>query len=105
MEINNLSDFVKGWFIGNFNPTLFETDQFEVAIKRYTAGDYECEHWHNVATEFTVIISGNVEMAGMKFHENDIIIIKPGEKTDFKCITDVITLVVKIPCVKNDKST
>jgi len=42
-------------------------------------------------------------MNGSIWQDNDIIIIKPGEYTDFTCLTDVITCVVKIPCVKDDK--
>ena len=42
-------------------------------------------------------------MNGVEYSSNDIIVIKPGESTDFKCITPVTTVVVKTPCVKNDK--
>ena len=49
---------VKGWFIGNFEPTLFNTDLFEVAVKRYNKGDSEERHTHKIATEFTMILDG-----------------------------------------------
>ena len=103
MEKNNLNNFIKGWFIGNFEPTLFTTDSFEIAIKRYKAGDKENRHHHKIATEFTIIVDGEVEMNGVKYIKDDIIIIKPNESTDFYCLTDVVTTVVKVPCVKNDK--
>ena len=103
MEKHNLNDMVKGWFIGNFEPTLHKTDDFEVAIKSYLEGATEKRHKHKVATEFTVIVDGVVEMNGVEYSSNDIIIISPGESTDFKCLTPVTTVVVKTPCVKNDK--
>ena len=99
----NLTEMVKGWFVGNFNPTAFKTDDVEVAVKRYNAGDYEAKHYHKIATELTVIISGEVEMNGIKYVKNDIILIQPGEATDFRALTDVDTVVVKHPCVKDDK--
>ena len=34
MKKDNLKNFIKGWFIGDFNPTLLLTENFEVAIKR-----------------------------------------------------------------------
>ena len=37
------------------------------------------------------------------YFQNEIIKINPGEITDFRAITDVITLVVKIPGANNDK--
>jgi len=103
MKYGNLKDMFKGWFIGDFEPTLFATDQFEVAIKRYEEGDSEVKHVHKVATEFTIIVEGEVEMNGIKYVKDDIIIIEPNEYTDFHCLTDVVTTVVKVPCVKGDK--
>jgi hypothetical protein len=103
MKKGSLKHMFKGWFIGEFSPTLFNTDQFEVAIKRYKEGDYESKHVHKIATEFTVIVEGEVEMNGVKYIKDDIIIIEPNEYTDFRCLTDVVTTVVKVPCVKNDK--
>ena len=99
----NLDDMFKGWFIGNFNPSLFKTNDVEVGIKKYKAGDCENAHYHKIATEFTVIISGEVEMNGEVFKENDIIKIIPGEITNFKAITNVITVVVKLPGANDDK--
>ncbi len=103
MEINKLKDFIKGWFIGDFEPSLLKTNSFEVAIKRYKAGESENKHHHKLATEFTVIVTGEVIMNGVTYYENDIITILPYEATDFKCITDTITVVVKTPSIKNDK--
>ena len=33
MENNNLNNFIKGWFIGDFKPTILNTSDFEIAIK------------------------------------------------------------------------
>jgi hypothetical protein len=99
-EINNM---FKGWFIGNFEPTLYQTNDVEVAVKHYKAGDFENTHYHKIATEFTVILNGQVEMNGIKYYNNDIVKVNPGVSTDFKAITDVTTVVVKIPGAQNDK--
>jgi mannose-6-phosphate isomerase-like protein (cupin superfamily) len=103
MKYSKLEDMYRGWFIGNFDPSLFKTDDFEVAVKNYKEGDYENSHMHKVATEYTVIVSGEVEMNNVKYQSGDIIVIEPGEWTDFRCLTDVVTTVVKTPFVKNDK--
>ena len=103
LEKYNLDDMFKGWFIGNFEPSLFKTNDVEVGVKKYNAGDYENAHFHKIATEFTVIISGEVEMNGVIFKENDIIKIVPNVVTNFKAITDVITVVVKLPGANDDK--
>lgn len=98
-----LSDMVRGWFVGDFEPTLYRTNEVEVGVKRYKAGDYEARHHHKVATEITVIVSGTVRMNGIVYGEGDMIIIEPGESTDFAALTDVVTTVVKMPGASNDK--
>lgn len=105
MKVSKLEAMEKGWFIGNFNPTLFATEDVEVAVKKYAAGASEPSHYHRVATEFTVIIEGEVEMNGERFVSGDIIVISPFEKTNFIAITDTVTTVVKIPGAPNDKYT
>lgn len=105
MKLANIKDFFKGWFVGNFNPSLFKTNDVEVALKRYSVGDYESSHYHKVATEITLIVSGTVEMNGKRYIADDIIVIEPMDKTDFKCLTNVVTVVVKIPGANDDKYT
>lgn len=104
MKTANMQDMFKGWFIGNFEPSLFKTNDFEVAVKNYKRGDYEPEHFHKIATEYTVIISGKVKMNNNEYQAGDIIIMEPGESTDFECISEESTnVVVKIPGANNDK--
>lgn len=103
MRLENLENFTKGWFIGSFTPTLLNTELFEVAVKKYKSGDKENRHHHKLAIEYTIIVDGIVEMNGVEYKTNDIIIIEPNDSTDFKCITDVTTVVIKTPSVKGDK--
>lgn len=103
MENKKLKSMINGWFIGNFEPSILKSTEFEMAVKYYKEGDYETSHVHKIATEYTVIINGEVKMNDVNYVGGDIIIIKPGEYTDFKCLTDVTTVVVKTPSVKNDK--
>lgn len=103
MKKANLKTFIKGWFVGNFDPSLIKTNDVEVAIKKYKAGDHEDSHYHKIATEITAIVSGEVEMNGVRYMADDIIVIEPNDITDFKCLTDVVTVVVKYPGANNDK--
>ena len=94
---------IKGWFVGAFEPTAFKTDTCEVAIKHYEANDYDSSHYHKIATEITMIVSGEVEMNGDKYYAGDVIVIEPNDRTDFKALTKATTSVVKIPGQLNDK--
>ncbi len=103
MKLHKLKDMFKGWLVGNLEPSLYKTDDVEVAVKNYKAGERDETHYHKIATEITIISDGKVRMNGTIYGSGDIITIEPGEATDFEALEDTITTVVKIPCVKDDK--
>ena len=103
MRTARLEDMKGGWFVGAFSPTVLRTDAAEVAVKHYPAGAHEKRHYHKIATEVTVIVSGEVEMEGVRYRAGDIIVMEPGDATDFRTITAATTAVVKLPGALNDK--
>lgn len=102
-ERHKLDEFTRGWFVGNFSPTLLPSDAVEVAVQRYNAGAHEPRHVHKIATELTLVVSGLARMNGEEVNAGEIIRVPPGTATDFEAVTDVTTVVVKMPCVKGDK--
>ena len=104
MKINKLDEMFRGWFVGNFEPTLYLTNDVEVAVKRYNKGDYEAAHYHKIATEISVVISGRVRMNGFEYGAGDIITLEPDEATDFEALEDgTVNVVVKLPGANDDK--
>lgn len=103
MDIHNINDFVRGWFIGGFEPTLFKTTDVEVAVQYFEKGDKEASHCHKIATEITMIVSGKAKMKEYILEAGDILRIEPGEYTDFEALENTITTVIKLPGVLNDK--
>lgn len=103
MDALKLENMIKGWFVGDFEPTALTTRACEVGIKKYKAGERERSHYHKIATEITVVVSGSIKMANAEWHEGDIIVLSPNEVTDFEALTDAITVVVKHPGAQNDK--
>ena len=101
--VNDFKDMVRGWFVGDFEPSAFKTQNCEVSYRTYKEGDYEKKHFHKVATEITVITKGIVEMNGTQYKEGDIIVMEPNDATDFKAITDAENVVVKVPGAKDNK--
>ena len=104
MKTAKLEDMIKGWFVGNIEPTRLRTNDVEGAVKSYNKGDYEEKHYHKIATELTVITRGRVKMNGVEYKEGDIIVMEPNDATDFECLEDgTQNVVVKIPGANNDK--
>lgn len=100
---SSLGEMKLGWFIGNFEPSLFKTNDVEVAVKSYKKGDKEGRHYHKIATEITVIVSGKVRMNDEIHEKGDILVIPPNFSTDFEVLEDTVTTVVKLPGANNDK--
>ena len=103
MQAYKLDDMTKGWFVGDFSPAALHTDRAEVAVKTYAAGMVEPRHMHRIATEVTLILQGRARMNDRYFDAGDIVVIEPGEVTEFESLTDVTTVVVKQPSVAGDK--
>ncbi len=103
MDVHNLKDMFKGWFVGDFTPTVFKSDAIEVAVKHYRAGEREESHFHKVATELTVVVTGEIKIGGQLFKAGDIVVVHPGEAKDFEAVTDAALTIVKAPSVKGDK--
>jgi quercetin dioxygenase-like cupin family protein len=103
VNVLNIDDMVHGWFVGPFSPTAHHTTDAEVCVKTYAAGDAEERHVHKVATEVTAVISGTVRMEGRDLHAGEIVVLAPGEPTDFLAVTDATIVAVKTPAVAGDK--
>ncbi len=103
MKHFRLENMVKGWFVGGFTPTAYATSGCEVAVKHYKVGDYESIHHHKIATEITLVLTGQVRMVGKTWDKGDIIVLEPGVATDFEALTDAVSVVVKVPGALNDK--
>lgn len=99
----NLQNFTKGWLVGDFVPSLFNTKDIEVAIKKYKSGDKETKHYHKIATEYTIVLTGKVKMIDKIFNADDIVTIYPNVENQFECLEDCILLVIKTPSVVGDK--
>jgi quercetin dioxygenase-like cupin family protein len=103
MKKAQLDDMFKGWFVGDFNPTAFSTDQCEVAVKSYKEGDSDAAHYHKLAHEITLVLNGTVSMLDQTWQSGDIVVIEPGEVSSFTALTDATLVVVKVPGAKDDK--
>ena len=103
MKIYNLNEMNGGWFIGDFEPSIFRQKDFEVGIKYYTAGVKERLHVNKVSTEITVVISGRIQMANIILKKGEIIVLNPNDESEFEALEDSALAIVKFPSVPSDK--
>lgn len=103
MKKYNLDLFTRGWIVGDFEPNILKTKDFEFMVRHYKSGESEAKHEHRIADEITVIVSGTFFMNGEKLSTGDIMHIPPGTSADFECLEDGATAVIKTPSIKGDK--
>lgn len=103
MKKHNLNEFWRGWFIGNFEPAVLKTEQFEVAVLTHTKDEKWPAHYHKVGTEYNVLLQGKMIVNGQEILPWEVFIFEPGEIADPKFLEDCKVLCVKVPSVPGDK--
>ena len=103
MKKYKLDSFTRGWIVGDFEPNILKTKDFEFMVHYYKSGESEAKHEHRIADEITVIVYGTFLMNGEKLSKGDVVHLIPGTAADFECLEDGATAVIKTPSVKGDK--
>lgn len=103
MKKYRLENFTRGWVVGDFEPNIIRSKDFEVMVRYYKKGDKEARHVHKIADEITIIVSGRFLMNGEEVVAGDIVHLFPGDPTDFECLEDGANTVIKMPSVMGDK--
>lgn len=108
MRQAKLEDFFRGWFIGDFEPTMLRTKDFEVGILSHAKDEYWAPHYHKVAIEYNVLISGKMmielEDGSIKYlNPGDVFAFERGEISKPYFLEDCKILVVKVPSAIGDK--
>jgi hypothetical protein len=103
MQKFRIENFLRGWFIGDFCPSVLKTKDFEVGVLTHYKNENWPEHYQKIATEFNVLISGSLSINNETFIPGDIFIIKPGEIIKPIFNEDCIVVCIKVPSIPNDK--
>jgi len=102
MKIAHIEQFTKGWFVGNFDPSLLKAD-FEVGLHQHKAGEFHQDHFHKLGTEINVMIEGRLLLNGNEFGPGEIFVLEPYEISQVEYLTDVKLIVVRDISDPNDK--
>jgi hypothetical protein len=102
MKKERLENFFKGWFVGNFEPSLLKAD-FEVGVAKHTAGEFHQDHFHKKSLEINVVLEGRMKINGEEFGPGDIFILYPYEVSQAEFLTDVTIVIVRDKSDSSDK--
>jgi hypothetical protein len=98
----NVKDFKKGWFIGDFKPSIVRTS-FEIGYQKHTKGEKINPHYHKRGHEVTLMIRGSQIINGQLFQEGDIFVIEPYTVAEIKILEDTEVIVIKTHSGTYDK--
>lgn len=109
MKIFSLNDYKNGWLIGDFEPSLLRTKDFECALHKYPKGHKSDGHFHKIAKEYNLIIKGKCEVWSeylnqyIKLRKHEGWTYFPGQCSNVRFLKDTTLLIIKLPSATDDK--
>lgn len=101
--IASTNDMTRGWFIGNFEPSILKTDKFEIGVLHHKAGEKWPFHIHDESVEYNALISGSMNLNGTIYNSGDFFLFDKGHPAVPIFLTDCIVVCVKVPSAPSDK--
>lgn len=103
MKTQKIDNMWRGWFIGDFEPSVLKTKEFEVGLLTHKKGEVWPEHYHIIASEYNVLISGSMSICGKEITPGDIFVLEPHEIANPVFHEDCKLICVKTPSIIGDK--
>ena len=103
MKVYDSKEMVRGWFLGNFEPSVYKTEDFEVGLLIHKEGEQWPTHYHKISTEINYLICGKMLLQGQELNSGDIFVIEPYEIADPIFLEDCQIICVKVPSSPSDK--
>lgn len=100
--MKKINDFTRGWLVGKFSPSLFESD-VEIGIHFHPKGTESDLHFHRLSSEYNVVLSGQAKVNGKTYVKGDIFTIKPYTVNEVEYVTDCEFLVIRDQSNPSDK--
>ena len=102
-NIWEIKDFTRGWFIGNFIPSIIKTTDFEVGLLTHKQNEKWAFHYHQYMIEINILVSGSMKLNEKIIKKNSIFTIYENEIACPDFIEDCKIICIKVPSVVNDK--
>lgn len=104
VEVFKLDNFVNGWFIGDFEPSILKNSGVELAVMNKKKGrDIHNYHYHEECTEINVLIKGKINCNNKIIEENDIFVFNKNVPSICDFLEDSTWVVFKNKPSNSDK--
>jgi NDP-sugar pyrophosphorylase family protein len=102
-KIENLSEYTRGWLIGDFEPSIIRTTYYELGIMKYVKNSYHQFHIHQECDEYNYLIKGEIKINNFVIKAGQVFIIPKGQIVCPIFMKDCEIIVVKTPSKPTDK--
>jgi NDP-sugar pyrophosphorylase family protein len=99
----NISDYLRGWIIGNFEPSIKRETRFEIGLLSHFKMEKWAFHYHKESIEINILIEGKMIINNIEINKGNIFIFN---KNIIACpifLEDCKILCIKIPSIPGDK--
>lgn len=103
MNLSKLKDYHRGWIIGDFDPSILRTKDFEIGVLFHPKGEVWTAHYHKDSVEYNVLITGKMIIQGKEINSGDVFVFEKNEVADPVFLEDCTVLCVKVPSIPSDK--
>lgn len=101
--IHNRNSFIRGWFIGNFKPSIDQNEDIEYGLLHHKQNEKWDFHYHSQAIETNYLIKGSMKVNDQIINEGSIFIFDKNQISCPEFITDCEIFCIKTPSITNDK--
>ena len=103
MRLSKKNEFKGGWFVGDFDPSIFKNPFFELAHHKHAKGCETFPHYHAVTHELNYIVRGELKVSGKLLSQGDMWIYEPNEVSEVEFLADSELIIVRWPSIPSDK--
>lgn len=103
MRYDNISNYHRGWVIGDFSPSIIKEKNFEVCITHHKKNEESQPHYHTSSIEINIILDGQCVVNKKSLTKDDIFIYEKNDISEVSFTTDTRLAVIRIPSAPNDK--
>jgi hypothetical protein len=103
MKQSNINNFRGGWFVGDFEPSIFKNPFFEVAHHSHKKNDATFPHYHQVTNELNYIVRGEMMVDKKHLKAGDMWIYEPWDISDVEFLEDTDLMIIRWPSIPSDK--
>jgi dTDP-glucose pyrophosphorylase len=103
IKMYKLEDMFRGWFVGDFEPSVFKHAGVEIGYLLHKKGEKWQTHYHNNLVEVNLLIQGRMILNDIEINKNEIFVI---DKKVIACpifLEDCYIMCIKIPSMVGDK--